>query len=132
LTCLENVEVPMMALGVPRGERKKRARELLKAVGMDGRAGHRPTQVSGGERQRVAVARALANRPAVILADEPTGNLDSRTGEEVMALILELRRKYTLTLMVVTHNLEIARRADRTIELRDGRLTSQAVSPTEA
>lgn len=122
LTSVENVEIPMMALGVPRGERRRRAEELLDQVGLGHRKRSIATRLSGGERQRVSIARALANRPTVILADEPTGDLDSKTGEQILECILSARRTSGATLVLVTHNPEIAPRADRSLEMRDGTL----------
>lgn len=122
LTALENVALPMELNGAARrGENAaQRGRQLLAAVGLAERAHHYPAQLSGGEQQRVAIARAFANRPAVLLADEPTGNLDSRTGEQVIELLLELNRQHGTTLVVVTHDPALAGRADRIVELRDG------------
>jgi putative ABC transport system ATP-binding protein len=119
LTALENVELPMAEAGLAKGERKARARELLAYVGLGERVSHRPTELSGGEQQRVAIARALANRPALLLADEPTGELDARTGEEVIALFDRLNRDGT-TLIVVTHDEDLARAAQRVVHMRDG------------
>ncbi len=121
LTALENVEVPMVYLGMPPRERRKRALALLERVGLAQRAHHRPTEISGGEAQRVAIARALANDPALILADEPTGNLDTRTGREILALFRELHREGR-TIVVVTHDPEVAQEAERIIYLRDGKV----------
>lgn len=121
LTALENVELPMAEAGVPRSERRSRARSLLEYVGLGARAGHRPTQLSGGEMQRVAVARALANRPAVILADEPTGELDTATGAEILALFRRLNADGT-TLIVVTHDERLAAEAGRVVHMFDGRV----------
>jgi len=120
-TAAENVELPLIYQGVGRAERRERAREALARVGLADRSGHLPSQMSGGQRQRVAVARALVTRPSLLLADEPTGNLDSRTGEEILALFDELHRDGH-TLIVVTHETEVAARARRVIHLRDGRL----------
>jgi putative ABC transport system ATP-binding protein len=103
---------------------RERAQDLLQRVGLGDRGHHYPTQLSGGEQQRVAIARALANDPDVILADEPTGNLDSRTGEQVIELLVDVNRKRGRTLVLVTHDLELAARADRTIRLRDGHVVS--------
>ena len=122
LTSIENVEIPMMALGVPRRERRARAIELLGSVGLGHRLNSIATRLSGGERQRVSIARALANQPAVILGDEPTGDVDSRTGEQIMACIHEARRQSGATLVVVTHNPDVATGADRTLHMKDGRL----------
>jgi ABC-type lipoprotein export system ATPase subunit len=120
LTSIENVEIPMMALGVPRRERRQRAIELLGSVGLSHRLDSIATRLSGGERQRVSIARALANRPAVILGDEPTGDVDSKTGEQIMACIHEARKQSGATLVIVTHNPDIARGADRTLHMKDG------------
>jgi ABC-type lipoprotein export system ATPase subunit len=120
LTSAENVEIPMMAVGVPRRERRLRAVELLTQVGLSHRLDSIATRLSGGERQRVSIARALANRPTVILADEPTGDVDSKTGDQIMACIQDARKKSGATLVVVTHNPELARGADRTLHMKDG------------
>lgn len=125
LTALENVMLPLIPYR--RGldfELEARARELLEAVGLGKRLRHLPGQLSGGEQQRVAIARALINSPQIILADEPTGNLDSKAGEEIMALLRRLNRERNLTLVLVTHNEAIAAQADRVVYLQDGRLTS--------
>ena len=119
LTARENVELPMAEAGVRRPERQARARELLDFVGLGHRADHRATQLSGGEMQRVAIARALANRPAVILADEPTGELDAATGQEILALFRRLNQDGT-TLVVVTHDDRLAAEAGRVIHMLDG------------
>ena len=121
LTARQNVELALALAGIGRRERRKRATGLLEQVGLARRMNHRPAQLSGGERQRVAIARALANRPDVILADEPTGNLDSRTGSEIVEL-LERLNAAGQTIVMVTHNLELARRAKRLFEMRDGRI----------
>ena len=120
MTLQENVEAPMLALGVPLAQRRARAAALLDSMGLGARAGFLPTHVSGGERQRAAVARALVNRPALLLADEPTGNLDSRAGERVIELLVSHARSAQALLLVATHNPEIAAAMDRRIELRDG------------
>jgi putative ABC transport system ATP-binding protein len=120
-TILRNVELPMLYAGVPRKERRERALQLLEKVGIPDKAGVLPGQLSGGQRQRVAIARALANRPALLLADEPTGALDTKTGEEVLALFRELHA-HGNTVLLVTHDPGIAARADRRVELRDGLL----------
>jgi len=119
LTARENVELPMAEAGVPRAVRRARASELLAYVGLAPREHHRPTQLSGGEQQRVAIARALANRPALLLADEPTGELDARTGEEIIELFGRLNADGT-TLVVVTHDEELASAARRVIHMKDG------------
>lgn len=123
LTALENVELPMAEAGVGRSERRTRARELLAYVGLGHREAHRATQLSGGEMQRVAIARALANRPALLLADEPTGELDAATGAEIMALFRRLNADGT-TLVVVTHDESLAAEAARLIRMRDGAIIS--------
>jgi putative ABC transport system ATP-binding protein len=122
LTAEENVALPLMFSGVPEKERLARARELLERVGLGPRLTHRPTQLSGGEQQRVAIARALVGEPALLLADEPTGNLDSTTGAEIMLLLKALNQERALTLLVVTHDPEIAAFATRTVRLRDGKV----------
>ncbi len=121
LTALHNVEVPLIYNRIPRKKRLEMSMEMLKAMGMGERAHHRPNQLSGGQRQRVAVARALVNSPSLILADEPTGNLDSRTTLELMDLIRELNRKGN-TIVLVTHESDIGAMANRTITLRDGKI----------
>ena len=120
LTALENVEIAMMARGVPQSERRKRALELLEMVGLKDRAYHRPGELSGGEQQRVAIARALANNPKLLLADEPTGNLDSATAHSIMKLFRRLVDEQGVTIIMVTHNLELVSYCDRVIKLRDG------------
>jgi ABC-type lipoprotein export system ATPase subunit len=124
LTALENVEVPMRGQPMRRGARHERARELLALVGLSDRLHHLPSQLSGGQRQRVAIARALANRPQIILADEPTGNLDSVAGEEIMNLLADLNLSQGTTVVVVTHDRRVARTTDRILTMRDGRVTS--------
>lgn len=119
LTAAENVALPMAEAGVSARERLARAAELLAYVGLGGRTAHRPTQLSGGEQQRVAIARALANKPALMLADEPTGELDARTGAEIIALFEQLNRDGT-TLVVVTHDEELAQAARRVVHMKDG------------
>ena len=119
LSARENVELPMAEARVPKAERRDRARELLAYVGLGAREGHRPAQLSGGEQQRVAIARALANRPALLLADEPTGELDARTGQEIVALLGRLNADGT-TIVVVTHDESLARAARRVVHMRDG------------
>ncbi len=129
LTALENVALPLIFTGVPEPERLARARELLAQVGLGDRIDHRPTQLSGGEQQRVAIARALVSRPAIILADEPTGNLDSVTGQEIMALLRELNRDQGVTLLLVTHDPDAAAFAGRVIRMRDGQIENPAPLP---
>lgn len=128
LTAQENVELPMAEAGVTARARRARARELLAYVGLDHRATHRATQLSGGEMQRVAIARALANRPALLLADEPTGELDATTGEEILALFAQLNVDGT-TLVVVTHDERLAAQAARIIHMLDGRICDPAPLP---
>jgi len=130
LTALENVALPLIFAGVAERERLARARELLAQVGLGDRIDHRPTQLSGGEQQRVAIARALVSRPAIILADEPTGNLDSATGREIMALLRELNQEQGVTLLLVTHDPEAAAFAGQVIRMRDGRIEDPAPPPT--
>ena len=126
LTVLENVMLPGNLAGLSRGEAKKRAVPLLETVGLSGRMRHRPSELSGGEQQRAAIARALLNEPELLLADEPTGNLDTHTGEAILELFTELRKLHPgRSIMMITHNREIAKLADRTGELVDGRLTDQ-------
>lgn len=126
LTVLENVMLPGNLEGLSRGEAKKRAVPLLETVGLSGRMRHRPSELSGGEQQRAAIARALLNEPELLLADEPTGNLDTHTGEAILELFTELRKLHPgRSIMMITHNREIAKLADRTGELVDGRLTNQ-------
>ena len=120
-TALENVEVPMVYGGIPRQQRRERAREVLEMVGLADRMDHQPNELSGGQRQRVAVGRALVNNPSILLADEPTGNLDSRTGEEIMALFDRLNASGN-TIILVTHEEDIAAHAKRVVRLRDGRV----------
>jgi putative ABC transport system ATP-binding protein len=125
LTARENVELPLAEAGVRPAERRTRALELLAYVGLTHRAAHRATQLSGGEMQRVAIARALANRPAVLLADEPTGELDVGTGEEILKLFAQLNRDGT-TLIVITHDERLAAEAGRVVHMLDGRIVSEA------
>jgi len=123
LTAQENVGIPMIYKGLPERVRKERARELLESVGLGERINHRPTQLSGGEQQRVAIARSLANKPALILADEPTGDLDTKTGWEILAILKRLNREGT-TVILVTHEEDLAAEADRIVRLVDGKITS--------
>ena len=132
---LHNVELPLIYAGRPAKERRERARSMLELVGLGDRTHHRPNELSGGQRQRVAVARALVNGPSLVLADEPTGNLDSKTGLEIMALLDEIHRSGN-TVILVTHEEEIAARAHRVVRLRDGRIESdrstRAAAPSSA
>jgi len=121
-SALENVMLPQMIAGVARRSARGKAAELLDRVGLGPRAGHRPARLSGGEQQRVAIVRALANDPEILLADEPTGNLDHATGESVMDTLLDLVRRTGLAALIATHNLDLARRLDRIVALEDGRL----------
>ena len=121
-SALENVMLPQMIAGVARRRARGKAAELLDHVGLGPRTGHRPARLSGGEQQRVAIVRALANDPRILLADEPTGNLDHATGDDVLSTLLNLVRHTGLAALIATHNLELARRLDRTVALEDGRL----------
>ena len=133
LTALENVMLPGLLSGGPQAKLRARAVELLETVGLGGRTHHRPDELSGGEMQRVAVARALLSEPAVLLADEPTGNLDSRTGVEVLRLLREATRVRGLTVVMVTHDLNAAAVGDRILRLADGRIVGdEAVQPQAA
>jgi len=123
-TVLENVTLPLYYAGIDRQERETRAVELIERVGLGHRLGHRPAQLSGGEKQRVAIARAVSGQPRLLLADEPTGALDTRTGNEVMELLLELHEARALTLIIVTHDPEVAEYCHRQIFLRDGKVVS--------
>jgi len=125
-SALENVMLPQMIAGLARGRAREKARGLLAQVGLAPRAGHRPARLSGGEQQRVAIVRALANDPKILLGDEPTGNLDHATGESVLATLLDLVRHSGLAALIATHNLELARRLDRVVVLEDGRLKALA------
>ena len=119
LTAEENVELPLIYQKIPAAERKQRVQEALRRVELSHRMGHRPTELSGGQQQRVAIARALVTRPSLFLADEPTGNLDSRTGEEIMGLFHELHDRGN-TIVLITHDAQVAEEADRKIRIRDG------------
>jgi putative ABC transport system ATP-binding protein len=118
----ENVELPLIYAGVPHAQRLERAREALRSVGLEGRESHHPAQLSGGQQQRVAVARALVNHPSIILADEPTGNLDSRTSAEIMEVFQRLNETLSITILLVTHEPDIARYAKRVVVFRDGKV----------
>lgn len=121
-SAVENVETPLTIAGIAPKERRQRALELLEAVGLKQRALHRPNELSGGEMQRVAVARALANKPLLLLADEPTGNLDSKTGSDILNLLREAVSERGVTLVLVTHDPQVASFADRIVHLRDGKI----------
>ncbi len=123
-TALENVCIPAYIKGDAEGAAQKRAKELLDYLGLSDRLDHKPTQLSGGEQQRVAVARSLMNQPAVIFADEPSGNLDSASSQELHQLIFQLRSDLNQTFLIVTHNKELAKMSDRTVEMQDGKLVS--------
>ncbi|HKW97224.1 MAG TPA: ABC transporter ATP-binding protein [Bryobacteraceae bacterium] len=133
-SAVENVELPLLYTDTPTRERRERALRALAAVGLAERAGHHPNQLSGGQQQRVAIARALVNRPQIILADEPTGALDSRTSVEIMAIFQELNREQGITMILVTHEPDIAAYANRNILCRDGRIVrdERVVNPREA
>ncbi len=126
-TALENVMLPLAYSTVPARERAKRAREVLEMVGLAERLDHTPNELSGGQQQRVAIARALVNRPAIILADEPTGNLDSRSGEEIMAIIQELNREQGITVLLVTHDQRVANHTQRAFHLFDGEIDEEEI-----
>ncbi len=125
MDALGNVELPMAIAGVPRRERKERAAELLELVGLGDRFDHKPSQLSGGEQQRVAIARALVNDPSVLLCDEVTGNLDSKTGDEIMHLLRELNKEQGKTFVIVTHDPAVAQMTDRLVHIRDGQIVAE-------
>ncbi len=131
-TALENVELPTIYAGISQQERQQMAIEALRRVGLEGRGHHFPSQLSGGEQQRVAIARALVNRPAILLADEPTGNLDSRTSVELMEIFQRLNDEENLTLVLVTHETDIARYAKRNVVFRDGRILRDMLVPNRS
>jgi len=122
LTALENVELPMALAGVPKNERRDRALDLLRMVGLEARADHKPDELSGGEQQRVTIARALANSPAIVLADEPTGDLDSKSAQSLMKLIRELNKRNKQTFIIVTHDPIVAEACTKIYNIRDGRI----------
>jgi putative ABC transport system ATP-binding protein len=124
LTARENVEIPLQFKGVGAADRRRRAEALLERVGLKDRADHQPAELSGGEQQRVSIARALANQPALVLLDEPTGDLDSATGREIIGLLLDLNAREKVTLVIATHDASVAARSSRIVRLRDGRLES--------
>jgi len=132
LTALENVQVPMFEMPWPSSERRRRAAELLATVGLGGRLDHLPATLSGGERQRVAVARSLANEPQLLLADEPTGNLDSANAQRIMELLGDIHRRRGMSLIVVTHNPAVAACAGRTLQMLDGRIVLDTANPAGA
>jgi len=125
-TALSNVELPLRYAGITTG-RKERARQALISVGLQDRISHRPYELSGGQQQRVAIARAIVNDPAIIMADEPTGNLDSKVGQEIMDLLLSLNREHGTTLIIVTHDPKVAAQAQRVIRVRDGVVDTETV-----
>lgn len=129
---LRNVELPLIYAGLSRADRRRRSRDLLNELGLSAHAHKRPTQMSGGQQQRVAIARALANRPQVILADEPTGALDSLTSEDVMRQLVTLNREQGMTVIIVTHDMNIANRCDRIIRFHDGRIVEDRPVPGAA
>jgi ABC-type lipoprotein export system ATPase subunit len=131
-TVLENVQIPMFEGNASRSERKERAVELLESVGLGHRLGHFPSELSGGERQRVAIARSLVNRPSVLLADEPTGNLDSVSAVQIIDLLLELHHRLGVTLVLVTHDVSVAERASRVIQMKDGVVISDRLANSTA
>jgi putative ABC transport system ATP-binding protein len=128
LNAIGNVELPLSIVGIPKKERRFKAEVMLKIVGLGDRMHHKPSELSGGERQRVAVARALINNPSFIIMDEPTGNLDTKTGLEIMEFAKKLNREHGITLIIVTHDIEIGNQARRIIRLRDGLIESDEVN----
>lgn len=126
VTALENVEIPMIYKGIPEHERRDRARKLLKSVRLESRMHHKPTELSGGQQQRVAIARALANEPSIILADEPTGNLDTKTGGEIVAILEDLNSQGN-TIIMISHELSLAEQANRVVHLVDGKVKEKRV-----
>ncbi|MED1725796.1 ABC transporter ATP-binding protein [Brevibacillus parabrevis] len=129
LTALENVELPLIFAGESVKKRRAKATEILNRVGLDGRIHHRPNELSGGQQQRVSIARALVNQPDIILADEPTGNLDSKTEQEILHLMREMNKENGTTFIIVTHEQEVAEQSDRVIYLQDGRVVQKRTRP---
>ena len=125
LNLMENVEVPLMYAGIPKPERHERSRIALEMVGLGDKLRNKPSQLSGGQQQRASIARALAGDPAVILADEPTGNLDSKTSQDVLSLMKITSQKFAQTMVMITHNEEIAQMADRIVRIEDGRIVKR-------
>lgn len=126
-TALENVTLPLIFKGMPKGIRERKARDMLKAVGLESRMNHRPSQMSGGQQQRVSIARAFISNPELVFADEPTGNLDTKTTSEIMDLITGMAEEYKQTLVIVTHDLEIAKYANRIIHIKDGSIEKNEI-----
>ena len=127
LSALKNVELPLIYQGYRPKARQSKAREMLEAVGLERRINHKPTQLSGGEKQRVAIARALVSEPRIILADEPTGNLDSKTGEEILKLLTQIHKERKVTIVMITHDSHIAKSAERIIYLKDGKIREKGI-----
>ena len=127
LSALKNVELPLIYQGYRPKARQSKAREMLNAVGLERRINHKPTQLSGGEKQRVAIARALVSEPRIILADEPTGNLDSKTGEEILKLLTQIHKERKVTIIMITHDSHIAKSAERIIYLKDGKIREKGI-----
>ncbi len=122
LTCFENVELPLITAGVKKKERKQRTMELLTKVGLEDRLHHKPEELSGGQQQRVAIARAIVNRPSIVLADELTGNLDTKTGDKIMDYLISLNKSEQQTFIIITHNIKIAEKTDKILRIQDGKL----------
>ncbi|WP_035295306.1 ABC transporter ATP-binding protein [Brevibacillus thermoruber] len=129
LTALENVELPLIFAGESRKSRRAKAKEMLERVGLEGRIDHKPNELSGGQQQRVSIARALVNQPSIVLADEPTGNLDSKTEQEILELMRRMNRENGTTFIIVTHEQEVAEQSDRVIYLQDGRVVQKRTKP---
>jgi putative ABC transport system ATP-binding protein len=129
ISAVENVEVPLLVTDTPPSERKEKALEMLEKMGLKDKANKKPNQLSGGEQQRVAVARALVNEPKIILGDEPTGNLDTKNTEHVMDILEQFQREAGKTLLLITHNMEVANRAKRIISIRDGKIEREKLNP---